>query len=176
MNKEQFKYIWKTKICANGPWRFCANKSEAEKLYFQKLKKFEREILEEAVSRLLDSSSDSGNGLPTVGKFIEYCIWVTKDNVLPKQPTTPCPCCCGDGWIYVSDIDKSVQCDCNKTKQFKKISEAFHPNKKCEIFECNVGGFTFIDSRKIELGACPKGAKHYEKYQTLYNQKQELPF
>lgn len=172
MTKEQFKYIWNTKIKANGPWRLGALKENTARLYRDKLSKYDKDVLSKAVDKLL---VDETGYLPTVGKFIEYCRWVLGEIPNPK-PRNLCPCCRNTKWIYLKERDASVPCDCNKASNIPTISQREEENKKCEIGDCSPGGVTFEHTKKLKLGECPKGPKHYEKYLKKSMEREELPF
>lgn len=158
MTKEEFKYIWVNKIATNAPWNYNAKEKGTRLLYLEKLIKFKKEVFSEAVDRLLDSEEGRRKTLPSVGTFLQFCRWVAQEGPAPK--TEICPCCCGESWIRDNDLDKVVPCDCNYNVVPKvRISNAFSPDKKCELGECDPEGFVFPNGQKTQLGRCPKGKR-----------------
>jgi hypothetical protein len=159
MTNEQFKYIWITKIVANGPWGISASDEHTAKLYRDKLSKYDKNVLSDAVDRML---VDETGKLPSVGKFIEYCRWVKGERGNPNPKL--CPCCQNTGWIYLKEKNTTIRCDCVNCPDMLKISTHYNQDKKCEAGECRPGGKVFVDEKPVKLPGCPKGEPHYKKY------------
>jgi hypothetical protein len=168
MTKEEFKFIWETMIVANGPWYLAASDENTSKLYRDKLSRYDKDVLSKAVDKLL---VDETGRLPPVGKFIEYCRWVKGERPCPNLKL--CPCCKGDGWIYLKGKNAVAPCGCNnETPEKYRIPVP----KRCEVGECDPGGKVFIDgTKRVELDKCPKGEAHYKKYVTKNMEKQAEP-
>lgn len=170
MTKEQFKFIWHTKVRANGPWKHAASDPETARMYRDKLTKYDKDVLSRAVDQLLIDESGTPNNprnfLPPVGTFIEYCQWVKNEGPGPK-PKNLCPCCQNTGWIHLKEKDMVVPCDCNNSPGMPSISRQYGDgeNKKCESGECSPSGVVFINGKPFTLPECPKGKEHYEKYE-----------
>lgn len=176
MTKSEFEFIWTTKVAANGNWGFGATDLDTIKLYRDKLIGFKKEILSDALDRLMDSEEGRAKGLPLVGTFLCFCRWVAGEGKPPK--TEICPCCCGDGWISLPGLNTSTPCDCNYTVDpEKRISNTSKPDTKCKIGECDPLGFIFPRGVKTKLGKCPKNKKiikntsRKKRIEYLYGQK-----
>lgn len=107
--------------------------------------------------------------MPYIGDLKQFI----KDRIAPKIPD--CPCCCGDKWIYLKEIDGVIACDCYlAAPEEKRISCVYYPTKKCEIFNCDPNGKVLRNNKINELGECPKRKEHYAEY-LLKSKERAIP-